>query len=169
MTHDVTLRASRPEDKPFLFRVYAGVRRDEMAPLGWSRAQEEAFFQMQFAARQHGYGLQFPTASCSIIQIGDLPVGSMHVAREADAIRLVDIALLQEFRGKGIGGRLIAELLAQGAVAGHAVRLSVVRGNRAASLYWRLGFQEIGEDAGGIYVEMEARPQRPAVASGSKR
>ena len=169
MTHHVTLRASCPDDKPFLYEIYSGIRRDEVASLGWSREQEEAFFRMQFAARQHSYRNQFPDASYSIIELGKRPVGGMLVARDGDGICLVDIALLHPFRGKGIGRKLIAELLDQGAKAGLGVRLSVVKGNRAINLYRRLGFSEVGEDAGGVYVKMEKPSHKRAIVSESNR
>ena len=37
----VALRPVRPDDGPFLRRVYASTRLEELAPLGWSAAQLE--------------------------------------------------------------------------------------------------------------------------------
>ena len=37
----VTLRPSTPEDDAFLFEVYAGTRREELAQVPWDEAQKE--------------------------------------------------------------------------------------------------------------------------------
>ena len=43
MTDAVTFRPIRPEDEPFLCRLYASTRADEMALVDWDEAQKEAF------------------------------------------------------------------------------------------------------------------------------
>jgi ribosomal protein S18 acetylase RimI-like enzyme len=89
----------------------------------------------------------------SVIVVDGAPAGSMMVFRGASEIRLVDIALLPEFRGRGIGGGLIAGLAHEAVCSGLPLRLSVARGNRAARLYDRIGFMATGEDS--MYTEME--------------
>jgi ribosomal protein S18 acetylase RimI-like enzyme len=68
-------------------------------------------------------------------------------------IRLVDIALLPEHRGRGIGGALLRGLLDEGAVSGRRVSMHVERSNPALRLYERLGFERVKDD--GIYWLME--------------
>jgi ribosomal protein S18 acetylase RimI-like enzyme len=88
--------------------------------------------------------------------MGDLPAGSLIIFRGPGEIRLVDIALLPEFRGRGLGGKVIRMLISEAADAGSALRLSVLRSNRAMHLYERLGFIAKGGDA--MYCEMECAP-----------
>jgi ribosomal protein S18 acetylase RimI-like enzyme len=124
-----------------------------MAAWGWSAEQQGSFVRMQYDARQRGYGAAYPAAAVTVILVGDAPAGSMIVARGSDEIRLLDISVLAEFRGGGVGGELIGALIAEAAVSKSALRLGVRRGNRAAHLYERLGFIAKGGD--GMYCEME--------------
>ena len=56
------------------------------------------------------------------------------------------IALFREYRGQGIGTRLMQEMLALLHAAGYQkASLSVQKENPAARLYRRLGFETIGE------------------------
>ena len=81
------------------------------------------------------------------------PIGRILVDRSGETIRLVDIALLTEFRGRGIGSILLRRLLDEGAAAGKRVVLSVYKFNPAMRLYERLGFFKVAED--GLYVQMQ--------------
>jgi ribosomal protein S18 acetylase RimI-like enzyme len=76
--------------------------------------------------------------------------------RDQNEVRLVDISLLPEHRNGGAGSRVIGGLIAESARSGVPLRLSVLRGNRAARLYQRLGFVKIAEDE--MYLQMERKP-----------
>ena len=62
----------------------------------------------------------------------------------------MDIALLPEYRGRGIGTALLEELLVEADATGRRVTIHVERFNPARRLYERLGFVEAG-DPGGMY------------------
>jgi len=153
MCPPVSLRPITPEDEPFLYRVYAGTREDELAPLGWDETQKEAFLRMQFNAQHVFYQQRFPAADFDIILATDKPVGRLYVDRRDDEIRIVDIALLPEHRNTGIGGALIRDLLTEAAAARKPVRIHVERFNPALRLYERLGFIQVGDN--GVHYLME--------------
>jgi len=69
---------------------------------------------------------------------------------------LIDIALLPEHRGQGVGGELMGDLLAEGEEKGLPVTIHVERFNPALRLYERLGFRHVEEQ--GPYYLMEWRP-----------
>ena len=152
----ICLRPATVNDNDLLLHVYAGTRKDEMASWGWSAAQQSSFIRMQYDARKRGYATTYPSAENSIISIGDVPAGSLIIFRGPGEIRLVDIALLPAFRGRGLGGEVIRMLISEAAAAGSALRLSVLRSNRATHLYERLGFIATGGDE--MYCEMECAP-----------
>jgi len=83
------------------------------------------------------------------------------VDRSGDTTVLVDVALLAEHRGRGVGGALMGALLAEAQAACRAVRLHVSRTNPAARLYERLGFVRKGGDE--MYAAMEWRPPQGAI------
>jgi ribosomal protein S18 acetylase RimI-like enzyme len=153
----VTLRPIRPDDKPFLFGVYASTRLEELAPLGWSAEQQAAFLTQQFTAQHQYYQANYADADFQVIVRDDRPVGRLYVARWPEEIRLIDIALLPEYRNAGIGSRLIDELLVEAAATGRPVRIHVEKFNPALRLYQRLGFSQIADR--GVYWFMEWSPQ----------
>lgn len=151
-----TLRPATAEDAAFAFAAYAGTRRDEFAPLGWTAAQLETLLKSQFAAQQHAHRTAFPEATRSIILLHGEPAGTLVVQRTDTEIRLVDIALLPAQRDRGVGGYIVAGLIAEAEASGRPLRLSVARTNRALRLYLRLGFTASRDD--GMYWEMERTP-----------
>jgi ribosomal protein S18 acetylase RimI-like enzyme len=159
---DVTLRPVAAGDEPFLLRVYAGTRADELAPVRWTEEQKAAFVAQQFAAQTAHYARHYAGMTAHVILIGGEPAGRLLVARWAEEIRIVDIAILPELRGTGAGSALLEELLEEGAAAGKRVSIHVERENRALGLYERLGFRPVGEH--GVYLRMEWDPTQVKIA-----
>ena len=153
----ISLRLARQEDQEFLFKLYASTRQAEIEALGWNPAQQEAFLRMQFSAQRRWYAMAYPAAVEQIVQVDRQPAGRLMVAKGEGAVAtLVDISLLPEHRGCGIGGGLLRELLDQCNHEQTSLRLQVLKTNPAARLYDRLGFLKIGED--GLYLHMEKGP-----------
>jgi ribosomal protein S18 acetylase RimI-like enzyme len=152
----IALRPASANDSEFLIHVYASTRWDEMASWRWSPAQQESFVRMQYNVRQRGYAAAYPTATVSIISVDGVPAGSIIIFRGPAEIRLLDISLLEEYRGHGIGRDLIRALISEAARSKFSLRLNVLRSNRAAHLYERLGFVAKGGDP--MYSEMEWAP-----------
>lgn len=159
---EINLRAAEAEDEAFLYELYASTRAEEIAALslgGWNATQQEIFLRMQFNAQRQQYA-EFPNADHRIILRDSRPIGRLFVHRLQTEICLTDIALLPEYRGSGLGTKLIGDLLAEAALADKPVKLHVLRGNRARGLYERLGFTVTGDD--GMYFEMEWRAVKGA-------
>ena len=154
MAMPVTLRPVQLEDQVFLFDLYASTRADEMAIWGWDAAQQVAFLTQQFRAQQQHYKAQYPDAEHCIIRHNDCDVGGIMTAELSDMIVLVDIALLPEERGHGIGTTLIQDLQTRSVRTGKPLHLHVLSTNHAATrLYQRLCFRTICHDE--PYFEME--------------
>jgi ribosomal protein S18 acetylase RimI-like enzyme len=151
----VTLREIRDVDAPLLFRIYASTRAEEFAQVDWSGAQKDVFLRQQFEAQTKHYGAHFADARFNVIECDGEDAGRLIVWRGQDEMRLVDIALLSGFRGRGIGERLVRSILEEAAELGLPVRIHVERSNPAHRLYARLGFVPIGEQ--GLYFLLEWR------------
>ncbi len=149
------LRPAKPGDEAFLFRLYADTRAEELAGCGWPAAQWEAFLRQQFAARRSGYATAFPRAEHRVVVAGREPVGALIVNRTPEEIRVVDLALLPAKRGAGLGRELLEKLIEEARATGRPLRLQVLKTNRAARLYARLGFAPTGEN--GLHLKMEWR------------
>jgi ribosomal protein S18 acetylase RimI-like enzyme len=140
----ITLKpVAHPGDDDFLRELYISTR-DDLAGLFSDEAQGRALLTIQYNAQNVSYAQQFPGASHDIILLDGDAVGRIMVERRGDAILLVDIALLPEARNRGIGTGLLKMLMEEGRRA--AIELSVLKTNRARSLYERLGFRIIGDN-----------------------
>lgn len=156
MTDDFTFRPTTSDDEPLLRRIYSSTRADEMAVVPWSEPEKAAFLKSQFEAQDTYYKDVFPEAQYSIIEKSGQPIGRLYIDRRPDEHRLIDIALLPEFRGRGMGGALMDIVLTEAREAGKLVRIHVERNNPAMRLYLRLGFHKIEEQ--GLYYLMEWQP-----------
>ena len=152
----ITLRPVAPADTGFLLAVYASTRMDELAVTGWSAEQKAQFCQMQFTAQDAHYRQHYPTAEFFVIEVAGIPAGRLYVDRWSKEIRIMDIALLPEHRGRGTGTRLLSDLIQEAATSGKRISIHVEKLNPALSLYRRLGFQAASDE--GICWRME----RPA-------
>ena len=152
---NIILRPFSADDQEFLFQLYASTRLHEIAPFGWPPAQQEAFLRMQFNAQKGWYDQAYSKADHQIILLDGQLAGRIMVMPEPGGAHLVDIALLPEHRGRGIGAQLLGELIRKTTEGGGIVRLQVLRTNPAIHLYERLGFVKTGEDA--MYYQMECR------------
>jgi ribosomal protein S18 acetylase RimI-like enzyme len=136
-------RAAEPGDAAALFGIFASTRPAEVAAL------PEALMRMQFEAQDQQYRAAYPDAAFDLVLEGETIVGRLYVDSAPERLHVIDIAILPEHRGRGIGTALLEELFA----AGKPVSLHVERSNRARTLYERLGFREV-EDRG-LYLLLE--------------
>jgi ribosomal protein S18 acetylase RimI-like enzyme len=159
MPADVALRAVRlPEEEEFLFSVYEAFRRPEFGMLGWSDSELTAFLRMQFDAQTLHFTRAFPDGDNLLVLVGDEPAGRLLVSRSETEICIVDIGLLPDFRGLGVGGELVRLVAAEGNMLGLPVTCHVAQDNVARGFWEHLGFQARGLD--GLHVAME-RPCGP--------
>src|SRR4051812_20643688 len=154
----LTLRPITAEDEEFLLHLYGTTREEEIRSWGWAEAQAQLFLKMQFTARQRSYQATFPDAEYLLILSNKIPIGQKIVERATDMVRLIDIALLPQWRGSGIGSSLLKELLEECRAKNLPLELKVLKNNLAAvRLYERMGFSTRGEDE--MYREMTRHPE----------
>jgi ribosomal protein S18 acetylase RimI-like enzyme len=151
----IGLRPANAADTPFLQRVFRSTREPELARLPWTDAQKEQFCAMQFAAQDRGYRAAHPAAEFLIVLCGDDEAGRLYRAGTADALHILDIALLPPWRNRGVGTHLLRETMARAAARGVPLAMHVAKDNPARRLYARLGFVECADD--GVYVRLERR------------
>ena len=159
----VVLRPAGDRDRAFLARVYGSTRADEMAVVPWSEEEKRTFLAQQFEAQSVDYARNYPDAAYDVVMVDGKPAGRLIVARWKDELHIVDIALLPEFRGRGIGSRLLQPLLEEADGKGVKTTIWVEHQNPAQTLYRRLGFGPVDES--GIYHLME----RPAGGGGQAK
>jgi ribosomal protein S18 acetylase RimI-like enzyme len=156
---NLTFRPIQAEDEPFLFTLYSSTREEELAQTGWSDAEKETFLRQQFKAQHTHYMQHFSAAKFDIIYLDTISIGRLYIDRRVDEIRLIDIAILPEYRNKGFGSVLIKNILTEAEHKNLPVRIHVEQFNPAIRLYRRLGFKELNNS--GIYLLMEWIPGSP--------
>lgn len=156
----VNLRAIYEEDLPRLFEIYASTRAEELALVpDWPEEQKMAFLSQQFVAQHQYYQEFYKGAELQMIEQGGEGIGRLYVhwLYSPDEVRIMDVALLPQFRGQGIGGQLIRSIQDKARNLGKRVTIHVEYNNPAQELYKRLGFQKIGE-FNSVYYLLEWKP-----------
>lgn len=156
LNQQLTLRPSTENDLDFLKEVYASTRLDELNITGWTQEQLDDFLTMQFNAQHRFYKEQFAEADFDIVQCNGSDVGRLYLDDRDEEIRIVDIALLPQFRGLGLGTRLLDQVMTRANSERKFVRIHVEKNNPALTLYQRLDFTDVADK--GVYLLMEKSP-----------
>lgn len=150
------MRPAAPQDEALLLRIYGSTRTEELSKAAdWTEAQKQAFVEHQFFAQQDYYQKVYPDAAYSVIFFEKQAAGRLYVERYLieGTIRIIDIAMLPEFRNRGIGEYLLRELQEEARSTGKTLSIHVEKFNRALNFYQRLGF-EIIHETHGVYLLM---------------
>ena len=152
----IQLRAVEEKDTAFIEAVYRTTREAELNLTNWSEYQKSAFINMQSAAQLAEYKTKFPDARFQVIIYNKKDAGRFFTCETENDIRLLDITILPEFTGKGIGTNLLNRLIQRSNKIQKKISLHVIASNPAMKLYQRLGFVHIKNE--GFYYYMEREP-----------
>ena len=148
-------RPVSPADAGVLRSIFAASRPHlALAPL--DDAGRDLLLDLQLAAQARDFASRWPDQQHEIVLMDGEPVGRVWLGLEPDLVHLLDLALLPAYRGRGIGSRLVQEVLDDAARTGRSVVLHVARGNPAQRLYERAGFTV--SDSSDTHREMRWRP-----------
>ena len=135
-TQDVALRPATQRDSGFAFAVKkAALGEYVRETYGWDEDDQRQLHEQRFR-----------TSSTRIIVDQGKDIGLVAVRETDDQIHLLQLFLLPEAQGKGIGSHVLAEVLAEANRVHRPVVLSVLKSNpRARAFYERHGFGVVGE------------------------
>ena len=159
----IAYRPMNDADLPFIEALFASTRAEEFALAGLAPNQIQALLAQQHRAQHHHYRTHHPAAEWLIIERAGEPIGRLYLDRSGDSDRVIDISLVPAARGQGIGGAILADVIAASDDQGKTITIHVEMRNPARRLYERLGFEMVGE--AGLYFRME-RPARSGPAPG---
>lgn len=132
--------------------LYASTREEELRPLPWPDEAKRAFLASQFDLQHRHYVGTFADAAFLLILEHEQPIGRVYLHRSAHELMVIEISLVAERRGHGLGTALLTEVLDEARADGKSVSLHVESYNPAARLYARLGFEIV--ERGGVYDMM---------------
>jgi ribosomal protein S18 acetylase RimI-like enzyme len=127
-----TLSAATDSDFEFLYDLKKRAYKEYVEQTwGWDDA-----FQLKF------HKDNFSTGNTKIIKAGDTPIGSVDVKEAKTNIFISGLCLLPDYQSKGIGSKIIKDLIMAAEEKKKRLELEVLKVNsRARSLYERLGFR----------------------------
>ncbi|MCJ2045487.1 GNAT family N-acetyltransferase [Methylobacterium sp. J-078] len=155
MTREPDRRPEAEADGAFLFVLFASAHGLPLA--GLDPPLRDLLLRQGFAGQRATYRARYPAARFEVIAQDGASIGRIVTDLGADAVTLVDIVLLPEWRGRGLGTRLIDETMAAARLAGLPLRLAVSADNAGARrLYARLGFATVR--AGDLHHDLAWTP-----------
>jgi GNAT superfamily N-acetyltransferase len=141
---EISRRPATEADRDLARRVHHAAYREAVErQFGrWVEAEQDRFFADGWAGARH-----------EIVLCDGQPCGYVCVEERADDVHVRELVIMPEFQGRGIGTALLGEAIERARDRGVPVRLGTFHRNRAAELYRRLGFREIGRT--GTHILME--------------
>ena len=167
ISHNIKLRPSVPEDENFLAAVYGSTRQQELAMVPWTDEQKDAFIRFQLTAQLTHYRTEYPNAEYLIVLHNAEPVGRLYLDLRESEIRIMDITLLPEHRGKGISSPIIHRLKEKALALGKNLSINLDKLSQSQLVFERFGFKPT-EDAGFhvLYVWQAESPESKNEESG---
>ena len=165
---DISLRPATAKDEAFLKRVHEGARQWEFAWLLQSGQAElyHKIIDQQYKAQHEVYFAAYDAAHYGIIQWTGRPIGRLYVDYRDQEVRVLEIAILPEYRDHGIGGIVMKGLCIEAGMRRRPVRLHVHYLSRALGFYQRLGWLPIERDVGPhrLSVLIRDRPEARGIS-----
>lgn len=158
-TAGLTFREEAQADREFVDGLYASTRFSELAALAWGEAEKLVFLKQQSEAQRSHYRQHYPDAMWWLICTDTGPIGRLYIEEWPSELRIIDIALLPDFREKGLGSAILRDIMELAAKRAKAVGIHVEKNNPAMGLYRKLGFSKT-EDKG-VYDLLHWRDVKP--------
>lgn len=152
-----SLRDEVDQDRDFVHDLYASTRWDEVSVLPWPDEAKRAFLHDQSRLQGEHYRQHYPGAALCLIEHAGVAAGRIYLYPTPGELRLMDIALLPDWRGRGHGGRILRALMSVAAAQARTITLHVEPHNPAQRLYARLGFTLVEQR--GVYHYLVWSPQ----------
>ena len=131
----ITRRQGNRGDLDFLWQLHVLTMRDYAGQTwGWDHVWQEQRFRDTFDPSRF-----------EILELGGQAIGSLSVVEEQDHVFLRVIQLHPDWQNRGLGTRLISQVLERAREKNQPARLQVLKVNPARALYERCGFAVTGE------------------------
>ena len=144
-------RPARESDRRFCYEV----KRAALGPYvertwGWDEAFQQEFHTADWQRRRP-----------DVVVLDGEDAGTVQYTRREGGYHLGEFYLLPRHHGRGIGSRLLRQMLGRADAEGVPVRLEVLKVNPARSLYERHGFRVCGETETHFRMVREPAPPAP--------
>lgn len=142
MERGFSLRHAQDKDIPRLRLLYADTRAEEMLPVPWPQTAKQQFLDQQFDLQHQHYLKHYADADFQVIERNNVLQGRYYLSRTEPEHLIIDICMMGEQRGLGIGRALIEHSQREAQALRRGMQLHVIKYNtRALALYEKLGFK----------------------------
>jgi GNAT superfamily N-acetyltransferase len=140
------LRRCDASDDAFLYDVFVTTWQSEVAALPNQNLAQHVL-RIQHIAQERRFASGFPEHERYVVLEDGEPAGWLYVDQSGLDIALLDLTLLPRFRSRGLGTRVVRDLLTEAGRHSRKVTLRVPRRqNRVTDFYTRLGFHLVSVD-----------------------
>jgi ribosomal protein S18 acetylase RimI-like enzyme len=139
---DIELRKAQTEDMEFLLALRLATMDEHLRAMGITCSTEN-----------HRERAMLRPDCAHIILVRGESAGMVKFRETANAIELMQLQVLPEYQGKGVGQAVLDGLLEQAESCSRKVVLTVLKKNPALRLYQRNGFVIVGEDDCEFHME----------------
>jgi len=141
------LRASDPADDAFLYDVFATTWESEVAALPNQNLARHVL-RIQHIAQERRFASRYPGHQRLIVTTEDgRRAGRLYLLRTGSVMHVVDLTVLPELRGAGLGTHVLRQLMALAAAEDLPIAAQVSRSNtRVTDACARLGFELVDVD-----------------------
>ncbi|QRY55643.1 GNAT family N-acetyltransferase [Sphingobacterium siyangense] len=94
----------------------------------------------------HLQRIKYKFEHAAIIEYNHIPIGLLKTEKGRAHIELIQIQIAPRYQGKGLGKKILKDLIDEAIYEGKSISLHVLKTNKAQKLYFSLGFEIIGED-----------------------
>ncbi len=128
----IKLRKAQIKDKNFLLTLRYDTMEEHLLNAGYEVNNNEMLKR-----------IEYKWENANIISCQGEDIGLLKVNKNSDLWELVQIQIKKSHRNKGIGRRLLNQLLKEAEKLGKSIELEALVGNRVNKLYKTLGFEEV--------------------------
>jgi GNAT superfamily N-acetyltransferase len=141
------LRDARPDDFEFLHTLHVATLRPYVEETwGWDDADQLARFRARFDPHK-----------VQVIVSDGQDVGALALKSLAEWLVIASLLITPAWQRRGLGSRIVEDLLIQARARRQRTRLQVLKVNPARRLYERLGFELVEETATHYVMETVSR------------
>jgi len=132
----IHLRLATPDDSEFLYNLKKQTLKEYITQIwGWNEKDQRDYYKKIFEPDKY-----------HIIQQNGEDIGCLSIEEQHNKIMLNIIEITPEYQNKGIGSKLIRDLIKKGSQENKTIELQVFKVNqRAFKLYRTLGFKLVNE------------------------
>jgi GNAT superfamily N-acetyltransferase len=140
------LRKEVAEDLGFIRHLFIANRWIAFSALAMDEQARLKLLSSQFDLQDLHYRTYFPATDRRIVLSGGRPVGRIYLLRGEPFWTLIDLSLLPDALGLGIGSRLIDGMIAEAEAARKPITLHCDVTNPAFEIYKAKGFREVRQE-----------------------